>query len=180
MKIIITPWTKIDGAIVDVGCKAKTLQSKIHAVAISILSHWAITPKDGPEAAIKMTALMNASPYHAQAFANWVGLYSEMKWSEDLELWYIQEGQKFKKDALDNAKLQTFWEVSPPKNVKKPLTNESMIGMLQAILDKQASHTKKPVAEDNFSRAGNEAIRAAINALGPDAVAEEGQAAQQG
>ena len=164
MKVYVYKWADLDTHILDVSKKAGTLQSKIHSIAVSILSHWANNPKDGKDAAVKMTALQVASPYHQKAFADWVSLKTGMHWAKDTETWYVQKGQKFRKDALDAAKEEPFWKVSPP-TAPSPFTDEMVVKMLQGILDKQARHGKKPVEGDAFSTKGNEAIRAAMKAL---------------
>lgn len=140
------------------------LQNKIHALAITILSHWANNPEDGPLCAQKITDLQAASPYHSRAFADWVALKTGMNWSEETEVWYVQAGQKFRKDKLDSAKNEPFWVVSKP-TPPKPLTDEMILKSLQSILDKQQKHEKNKVEGDDFSHKANEHIRAAIAAL---------------
>lgn len=140
------------------------LQNKIHSLAITILSHWANNPTDGPLCAEKMTELQGASPYHASAFADWVALKTGMHWAKEKSVWYVQQGQKFRKDKLDSAKDEPFWVVSKPK-APKPFTDEDVLKALETILDKQKRHGEKPVKGDNFSFKANEQIRAAIAAL---------------
>lgn len=156
-------WETVDHHIVMVAKDGESLKNKIHNLAISIMSHWANHPKDGPEAAIKLTALQEASPYHRKAFADWMAVKSGMSWSEEKETWYVQKGQKCKKDQLDAARNEPFWEVSPPPKAN-PLTDEMILKTLQGILDKQKKHEKNPVDGDAFSKAGNESLRAAIEA----------------
>ena len=154
----------IDRHIEDVASKAGKLQDKIHALGCSILAEWARDAKQGTECAKKMTALQNASKYHAKAFADWVAVKSGMQWSEEGENWYVHVDQKFSKTALDAAKAEPFWKVSPPQKAK-PLTDEAILGMLESILKKQQQHEKKPREGDHFSKAGNEGIRQAIEAI---------------
>lgn len=164
MKIHTYDFSKIDNHIQAVEKDGAKLQTKIHALAISILSHWANNPADGLLCAEKMTDLQNASPYHRKAFADWVGMKSGMQWSKESERWYVHEDQKIKKDKLDAAKNEPFWKVSPPQKAN-PLTDEQVLKMLQGILDKQKKHEKNPVDDDAFSYKANEHIRAAIKAL---------------
>ena len=164
MKIHAYSFDKIDTYIQAVEKDVEKLQTKIHALAISILSHWANNPEDGLLCAEKMTDLQNASPYHRKAFADWVGLKSGMQWSKESERWFVHKDQKIKKDKLDAAKNEPFWKVSPPAKAN-PFTDEQVLKMLQGILDKQKKHEKNPVDGDEFSYSANEHIRAAIKAL---------------
>jgi len=164
MKITSYAFDKIDAHIETVAKDGEKLQNKIHSLAISILSHWANNPADGLLCSEKMTLLQEASPYHRKSFADWVGLKTGMQWSKESGRWYVQEGQKVKKDKLDAAKDEPFWKVSPPQKAN-PLTNEAILKMLQGVLDKQKKHEKNPVEGDEFSYSANEHIRAAIKAL---------------
>lgn len=164
MKIHAYDFAKIDSHIEAVQKDGEKLQSKIHALAISILSHWANNPEDGLLCAEKMTLLQEASPYHRKSFADWVGLKTGMQWSDESKRWFVHKDQKIKKDKLDAAKDEPFWKVSPPPKAK-PLTNEVILKQLQGLLDKQKKHEKNPVDGDDFSYSANEHIRAAIKAL---------------
>lgn len=163
-RITAYEYSQVDKLIMGVERDGESLKTKIHSIAICLLSHWANNPTAGLEVAEKMTALQNASPYHSKSFADWVAVQCNMKWAEDTKRWYVQKDQKFKKPQLDAAKSNPFWTVSPPQ-AAKPLTNEAIIKILEGILAKQEKHEKNPVADDNFSTAGNEGIRTAINAL---------------
>lgn len=164
MKLHSYAWDKIPSTIEAVASESGKLQTKIHAVCISILVGWANDAERGAKAAEYFTALQNSVPWHGKSVANWIGLVSGMKWSEETERWYVQAGQKFGKDKLDYAKKNPFWEVSPPPKAK-PLTDELVLKLLESILEKQKKHEKKPVEGDAFSKAGNEHIRAAIESL---------------
>ena len=164
MKITSYAFDKIDTHIEAVAKDGEKLKNKIHALAISILSHWANNPEDGLLCAEKMTLLQEASPYHRKSFADWVAFKTGMQWSEESGRWYVHADQKIKKAKLDAAKEEPFWEVSPPAKAN-PLTNEAILKMLQGVLDKQKKHEKNPVEGDEFSYSANEHIRAAIKAL---------------
>ena len=157
-------WEQALNATVQIEGEAATLQQKIHAVAISILSHWASKKKPVAEIAEALTNLQNASPYHANAFSEWVGQMTGLSWSKEKEVWYGQAGQKFAKTDFDIAKGKPFWKVKPPTK-PAPLTDEAIVKMLQGILDKQQRHEKKPVEGDAFTKKGNESLRAAIKAF---------------
>lgn len=158
---------KIPAAILTVEKDSLKVRNKIHAIAVSILAHWANKPEAGSECAEYMTALQNASPYHAKSFADWVGLKTGMQWAKETEKWYVHVDQKCKKETLDSAKSEPFWDVSPPAKAN-PLTDEAVLKILQGILDKQKRHEKKPVDGDDFSLKANEHIRAAMEALKND------------
>lgn len=157
-------YENVDKLITTIERDGESIKTKIHSVAICLLSHWANNPTAGMEVAEKMTSLQNASPYHSKSFADWVGLMGNMQWADETKRWYVQEGQKFKKDRLDAAKEQPFWKVSPPAK-PKPFTDEMVVAMLENILKKKERHAEKPVEGDKFSNKGNEQIRAAINAI---------------
>ena len=166
-------WATIGATIEAVAKDAGKLQDKIHAVAISILSEWARSPKVAAEAAMHLTNLQNASPYHAQAFSDWVALVSGLNWSEEKECWYAQKGQKFSKAQLDYAKANPFWVVSKPKKARPALTNEGLLAMLERILKAQEKADKKPVEGDHFSPIANKHIREAMTALNEAIKVEE-------
>lgn len=157
-------YANVDKLIATIEKDGNSLKTKIHSVAICLLSHWANNPEAGPEVSEKMTDLQNASPYHSKSFADWVAVCCNMQWADDTKRWYVQKDQKFKKDALDNAKNNPFWEVSPPP-APKPFTDEMVVAMLENILKKKERHTDKPVEGDAFTNKGNEQIRAAINSI---------------
>ncbi len=156
-------WDQAIKATAQIEKEAGTLQT-IHAVACSILSHWASQKKPVAEVAEALNNLQNASPYHSAAFSEWVGQMTGLAWSKETEVWYGQKGQKLAKSDLDTAKGKPFWKVKPPSK-PNPLTDEAVIKVLQGILDKQKRHEKKPVAGDDFSLKGNESIREAIKVL---------------
>ena len=167
---------QLDAAIIRLARDVGRLQDRIHLIGVSIAKVWhdeGFKVRKNPEAALEValkaaqrfTDLMNASPYHGKAFANWVALAPQMQWSD--------EGSKFyahKDNAVLSGKDFTymrdnpFWEVSPPP-APKPLTNDAIVGMLNAILDKQKKHAKKPVEGDDFTTSGNDLIREAIKAF---------------
>jgi len=177
IKVTSYKWEDVEKHIVSVGKNATSLKVKIHSLGVTIAARWAshdisprftyplypIHPTDGRACAKLLTELQQASPYHSKAFASWVSMLG-MQWAEETETWYIQEGQKLKKDALDSAKINPFWEVSPPPKAN-PLTDEMVVKMLEGILKKQQKHDKESVDGDDYSKKGNESIRAAIVAL---------------
>lgn len=163
MKIYAYKYEEIDAQTEAVKAQAQKVQDKLHALMICALAEWAKKPTLGIEVAGKLTAIQNASPYHAKHVADWIALKTGLNWSEEKETWYAHVDQKFTKDKLDAAKNEPFWKVSPPVKAK-PLTDEAIVKMLEGILAKQKSHEKKPVEGDSFSKAGNEALRQAIEA----------------
>jgi len=163
IKVTSYKWEDVEKHIVSVGKNATSLKVKIHSLGVTIAARWASHPTDGRACAKLLTELQQASPYHSKAFASWVSMLG-MQWAEETETWYIQEGQKLKKDALDSAKINPFWEVSPPPKAN-PLTDEMVVKMLEGILKKQQKHDKESVDGDDYSKKGNESIRAAIVAL---------------
>lgn len=164
MTMIKYTFDKVDHHIALVAKDGVKLQNKIHALAITILSHWALNEGAGPLCAEKINALQVASPYHQKAFADWVGLKTGLQWSKEGQKWFAHVDQKMKQDRLDAAKAEPFWEVSPAKE-PTPFTDEAVVEILQKILAKQVSRAKRPVEGDAFTTRGNEAIRSAIAAL---------------
>lgn len=157
-------WEQIGTATVAIKRDAGKLQDKIHAVACSILAHWVSRQKSVKEVSEALTNLQQASPYHAKCFADWVSVKTPLNWSPETELWYGMDGQKYSKEDLDAARAEPFWKVSPASKAK-PLTDEGVLKLLEGILDKQERHEKKPVEGDDYSKKGNEYIRAAIAAI---------------
>lgn len=167
---------QVDAAIVRLARDVGKLQDRIHILGVSIAKVWhdeGFKVRKEPEkahavamkAAQRFTDLMNASPYHGKAFANWVALFNEMQWSEKGSKFYThQDNSVLTGRDFAHMRDNPFWEVSPPP-APKPLTNDAIVGMLNAILDKQKKHSKKPVEGDDFSTAGNDFIREAIKAF---------------
>jgi len=137
-------WNNLANAIDGVKGDSDKLQNKIHAIAISILAGWAQDAKRGPEAAQYMTNLVNNAPWHGASLAVWVGIFSTMQYSKDNECYFVQEGQKFKKDNLDAAKAKPFWVVKPPKKPKA----FNIWDALGKEIEKADRHLKKPVDGD--------------------------------
>ena len=66
---------QIDAAIVKVGGDAKSLQQRIHNIAVSVIKIWHDAKDDADAAKVavgRLNALQGQSPYHASAFASWV------------------------------------------------------------------------------------------------------------
>lgn len=155
----LVPEKEIDNRIRQVSDTAQSLQNKIHNVAASILHYWQVgsgatkITDDAAFAAAEVAAerlnhLMEASPYHRQAFAKWVALMTPLLWSDENKKFYASkaEGQTFRltgktfMEARDNP----FWEVSPPPKVN-PL---DIFGEIDKLIQKAERHGKKPVEGD--------------------------------
>lgn len=165
---------KIDGAIEGIAKTAKTLQQGIHNIAVSILQVW--QEKAGPKkvsqedafeaakiAADRLTRLMNASPYHANAFAKWVGMFCPLQWSDENKTWYAvnDETARFNGQGFKQAKATPFWKVKPP-TAPKPFV---MYDELQKIYQKYVKHLTKQVEGDSFDRDAAEKIKEALDLL---------------
>lgn len=137
-------WETLSKATQSVAGESEKLQNKIHNIAVSILVGWANNSARGPEAAQLMTDLVKNAPWHGASLAKWVGMFSTMQYSEASECYFVQKGQKFRKENLDAAKAKPFWEVKPPAK-PKPFNIWDAIANEIAKGDK---HLKKPVEGD--------------------------------
>lgn len=139
MKITTYKFSDVDRHIEDVRTKSGTLQNKIHALGIAILAEWARDKKQGAVCADKINALVKASPYHAKAFAVWVNGYTPFQWSEKNKTFFAHVDQGCSKEQLDRARLNPFWEVSPPR----PVTLIDDIEMLEKLIEKVSKRMKE-------------------------------------
>ena len=151
----------IDAAIVDVSNSAKSLQQKIHNVAVSTLLVWfdAKGKKGASTTAVeRLNALQNASPYHAKAFAAWVQVYLPMlSWSDENKVWYTAT-KRLQGKVFTEARDNPFWEVSPAPT-PQPV---DMLDKLQKILDanRKRRDSDKAHAEDTLLSTGQERLLA--------------------
>lgn len=118
---------------------AGTLQSRIHRTAVSLLKlvhDKKIKPAD---AAPIMTNIQKASPYHANAFSQWVALKTPFLWADETKTWYAAPDFEFKGKAFMAARDEPFWEVSPPKEAK-PI---DLMADIQRLIDKAVKRTER-------------------------------------
>ena len=141
--------TQIDNAILDVAKSAGSLQQKIHNIAVSICKVWHDskgTIEDSKLAFNRLTALQNASPYHANAFSQWVALKLPMaEWSKENKTWYaIKDNNKLMGKVFIALRDETFWMVSPAPEAK-PID----LGMdLERLIKKIEKRIDNPVDGD--------------------------------
>lgn len=141
---------QIDAEIVKVEKAAGKLQDHIHKVACSILSVWSRCSTDDKEvaqwAAQKLTALQGASPYHAHAFSQWVGMFCPLQWADEGKTWFAHaaEDTRMMGKVFMAARETPFWKVSPPKEAK-PF---DMAAEIAKLLAKAEKHIKTPVPGD--------------------------------
>ena len=138
----------VDKAIAAIVRDAGRLQDKIHNVGASLLL---MLSRDTDAETIRersivvaerMTALQNASPYHAASFAKWVQAFTSFTWAPKTNTWYVDVNTETAdllvtgKEAL-LAKATPFWKVSPPK-APNPLDIFDEVEKLVAKADKRA------------------------------------------
>ena len=139
---------EIDGAIQSVEKTAKSLQQKIHNTAVSILYHWHEKAEgtSAEWAGERITALQNASPYHAASFAKWVGFVLPFVWAEESEKW-VPDHHKLSDDSIIMGKNfkqardgDPFWKLSPPPK-PKPLT---LVEEFAKLIDRGTKRAQSP------------------------------------
>ena len=154
--------TQIDNAILDVAKSAGSLQQKIHNIAVSICKVWHDskgTIEDSKLAFNRLTALQNASPYHANAFSQWVALKLPMAaWSKENKTWYaIKDNNKLMVKVFIALRDETFWMVSPAPEAK-PID----LGMdLERLIKKIEKRIDNPVDGDVIGVASLKFLRQA-------------------
>ena len=156
--------TQIDSAILDIAKSAGSLQQKIHNVAVSICLVWHDskgTIEDSKLAFNRLTALQNASPYHANAFSQWVALKLPMAtWSKENKAWYAtKDNNKLMGKVYIALRDETFWMVSPAPEAK-PID----LGMdLERLIKRLEKRKDNPVNGDVIPTAALKHLREARN-----------------
>ena len=158
--------TQIDSAILDIAKSAGSLQQKIHNVAVSICKVWHDskgTIEDSKLAFNRLTALQNASPYHANAFSQWVALKLPMAaWSKENKTWYCAVHTQINNNKLMGKvyialRDEPFWLVSPAPEAK-PID----LGMdLERLIKKIEKRIDNPVDGDVIDVASLKFLRQA-------------------
>ena len=154
--------TQIDNAILDVAKSAGSLQQKIHNIAVSICLVWHDskgTIEDSKLAFNRLTALQNASPYHANAFSQWVALKLPMAtWSKENKTWYAtKDNNKLMGKVYIALRDEPFWLVSPAPEAK-PID----LGMdLERLIKKIEKRIDNPVDGDVIDVASLKFLRQA-------------------
>jgi len=147
--------TQIDNAILDVAKSAGSLQQKIHNIAVSICKVWHDskgTIEDSKIAFDRLTALQNASPYHANAFSQWVALKLPMaEWSKENKTWYAnKDSNKLMGKVFIALRDETFWMVAPAPKVN-PMDLNAEIAKLIKKAEKRMDNPVEGDAIDNAS-----------------------------
>lgn len=155
----LVPEKEIDNRIRQVSETAQSLQAKIHNVASSICHYWQAGSgakkidddkafEAAELAAERLNHLMEASPYHRQAFAKWIMLKTPLLWSDENKKFYASkaEGKEFRMTGkmFTDARDTPFWEVSPPPKAN-PL---DIFSEIDRLIQKAERHAKKPVEGD--------------------------------
>ena len=153
---------QIDSAILDVAKSAGSLQQKIHNIAVSICKVWHDskgTIEDSKLAFNRLTALQNASPYHANAFSQWVALKLPMAaWSKENKTWYAtKDNNKLMGKVYTALRDEPFWKVAPAPEAK-PID----LGMdLEKLIKKIEKRIDNPVDGDVIDIASLKFLRQA-------------------
>ena len=160
--------TQIDSAILNIAKSAGSLQQKIHNVAVSICLVWHDskgTIEDSKLAFNRLTALQNASPYHANAFSQWVALKLPMAaWSKENKTWYCAVHTQINNNKLMGKvyialRDEPFWLVSPAPEAK-PID----LGMdLERLIKRLEKRKDNPVNGDVIPTAALKHLREARN-----------------
>ena len=154
--------TQIDSAILNIAKSAGSLQQKIHNVAVSICKVWHDskgTIEDSKLAFNRLTALQNASPYHSNAFSQWVALKLPMAtWSKENKTWYAtKDNNKLMGKVYIALRDEPFWLVSPAPEAK-PID----LGMdLERLIKKIEKRIDNPVDGDVIDVASLKFLRQA-------------------
>ena len=154
--------TQIDSAILDIAKSAGSLQQKIHNVAVSICKVWHDskgTIEDSKLAFNRLTALQNASPYHANAFSQWVALKLPMAtWSKENKAWYAtKDNNKLMGKVYIALRDEPFWKVAPAPKVN-PMDLNAEIAKLIKRAEKRKDN---PIEGDVIDTASLKFLRQA-------------------
>jgi hypothetical protein len=163
-KIVTKTFTddQIDSNIVSLGNDALKVQQKIHNLAVSICLVWHDSKEKAEASKIavdRLTALQNASPYHANAFSQWVALKLPMvEWSKENKIWYIhKKNSRLMGKVFTALRDEPFWMVSPAPEAK-PID----LGMdLEKLIKKIEKRIDNPVDGDVIDIASLKFLRQA-------------------
>jgi len=153
---------EIDAGIIKIAKDAETFQQRIHNYAASILKIWhdaGGTDKTDAANALRVDAmhvavdrinnLQAASPYHSQAFANWVSIYLPFEWSDEISAWYChQDHANFTGKQWCPARDNPFWKVSPPKKVQVCDSMDKLQKLVEGNKKRRLADTKKRHEDD--------------------------------
>mgnify|MGYP003655869801 CR=1 FL=1 len=157
-KIITKTFTdaQIDSNIVSLGTDALKVQQKIHNLAVSTCLVW----HDSSKIAFnRLTAIQNASPYHSNAFSQWVALKLPMgEWSKESKTWYAKkDNNKLMGKVYTALRDEPFWKVAPAPEAK-PID----LGMdLEKLIKKIEKRIDNPVDGDVIDIASLKFLRQA-------------------
>ena len=156
-KIITKTFTdaQIDSNIVSLGTDALKVQQKIHNLAVSTCLVWHDskgTIEDSKIAFNRLTAIQNASPYHANAFSQWVALKLPMgEWAKESKTWYAKkDNNKLMGKVFTALRDEPFWKVAPAPKVN-PMDLNAEIAKLIKKVEKRMDNPVKGDAIDTAS-----------------------------
>jgi hypothetical protein len=132
-------------AIGQVETAAGKLQDRIHSVAMSALYHWREGNVDGQQAAEWMTALWNASPYHAAKLNQWIVSMTPFEFSKETKKFYVHADAKMKDGAFKKARDLPFFKKFPADKEPKAL---DIWQEIEKLLKRVEKHNEKPVEGD--------------------------------
>ena len=163
-KIITKTFTdaQIDSNIVSLGTDALKVQQKIHNLAVSTCLVWHDskgTIEDSKLAFNRLTAIQSASPYHSNAFSQWVALKLPMgEWSKESKTWYAKkDNNKLMGKVYTALRDEPFWKVAPAPEAK-PID----LGMdLEKLIKKIEKRIDNPVDGDVIDIASLKFLRQA-------------------
>lgn len=136
---------ELDKTITGIERDSGKLQDKIHRTAMSILKEFHDDQEFGAEAAVMLTRLANASPYHGRAFASWVRDVTPFSWSDENDSFYIHAKVKLMgKEFIAIRDGKTFFEYKPAAQVK-PMND---IEELEKLLSRVRTRQEKSVDGD--------------------------------
>lgn len=153
---------EIDAAIVKVGNDAKTLQQRIHNLAVSVIKVWHDAKDDADAAKVAMArlnSLQGQSPYHANAFSKWVQeMLPVCLWSDETKAWYVNvDDCRLMGKAFIAARDNPFWMVKPATE-PKPL---DLSDELQRLIAKVEKRLENPVEGDVINVSALKLLRSA-------------------
>lgn len=130
-----------------IASQAIKLQERIHKAGVRILTEWFRKNITCDQAAELLNALQAASPYHSNAFAHWVKMFTVLIWNDKDKCWVAPVDATIEKAKVMSARDNPFWKVKPA-SPPKPLNLLEEIGKL---ISKAEKHMKDRVEGDEVS-----------------------------
>lgn len=165
IKVTFTPKAKLENAISILARDAGRIQDRIHNLGCSIHRVWLEEGEAfAQEACEYFNNLMEASPYHTQAFSVWIGANTNLYFSEEVGKFYVNDADAESKVVyprqFKEGRDTPFWKLKPAAKANPYVALEAFEKALQSAM----KHAKKPKEGDVIDMTLVREVSAAVSA----------------